>query len=145
MSGAVVLLIGGAWAFVLPSVLERWVRGEPGTGMAYAADEKRADGLAPVILVSEGPPWAKGEPRMQNCVRFVLSRGQIFVGDETIQEENIRAYLDERVLREEIRSVVIFPAVGSKWGEIFPVLDACRKSRVQAVYLNEYEDPKPPV
>jgi hypothetical protein len=104
----------------------------------YFSDDSES-GLAPVQLWWEAPPGEKESWRAKKATRFTLVRGQAFVGDTLIRKEKIREYLDARVQSHEIDYVVIFPEKDSKWGEIFPVLDECRKSRVRIVLLNERE------
>jgi hypothetical protein len=47
--------------------------------------------------------------------------------------------LNARVKSDQIEYVIVFPVKDSKWGEIMPVVDECRKSQVKVVYLNQSE------
>ena len=76
---------------------------------------------------------------MSNAVRFLLIRGQAFDRDILIPREEIKEYLNARVKSDQIEFVIVFPVKDAKWGEIFPVIDECRKSRVKVVYLNQSE------
>jgi biopolymer transport protein ExbD len=142
--GAILLLV----AYIgFPLAFEKWLMPEAelehnGYG-GYSPDD-RPNGMARVQLWSGDAHWFKNRTA-KNRVRFVIARGQTFVGDEPIAREKIRTYLDQKVLDREATSVVIVPAKGSSWGEIFPVIDECRRSRVRVVLLMEYEDPRPPL
>ena len=103
----------------------------------YAERTAKESEWAPVQLWWEAPPDVKNEYRARRAARLTFLRGEIFSGDTHVPNENIREFLDQQVLNGAIDYVVIFPAPGMKWGEIFPALDECRKSRVRIVLLNQ--------
>ncbi|WP_221029977.1 hypothetical protein [Actomonas aquatica] len=106
----------------------------------WATTANRADlDFAPIQFSWEAPPGVKGYWRVREAERFTLLNGEAFVGDEHLPRERITDYLNEKVRRAEIEYVVVFPAKGSKWGDLFPVLDECRKSEVRIVLLNQIE------
>jgi hypothetical protein len=105
----------------------------------YSVRTEKETGWAPVQLWWESSPDDKERWRAKNAVRLTLTRGEAFHGNTHIPREHLREFLDARVLSGEIDCVVVFPAKGTKWGEIFPVLDECRKSSVQIVLLSEHE------
>ncbi len=138
-SGAAVLLV--VYLF-LPLLLKRWTAlplPEYGGYFATASSTEHQNGLAPVQLSWEAPPDEKGYWRTKKSARLLLVQGQAFVGDVLLPREKITAYLNARVQSGEIDYVIIFPVKDTKWGDIFPVLDECRKSRVQIVLLNQFE------
>lgn len=96
-------------------------------------------GLAPVHIWWESPLGQRDYWRAKKSARLLLVRGEAFVDDVYLPKENVTGYLDARVERGEIEYVIVFPARDTKWGEIFPVLDECRKSRVRVVLLNQFE------
>ena len=100
---------------------------------------ERDDHLAKVHLSFEAPPELKHELRFKKAVRLSLVPRGVFVGTEFVPTEKVRAFVDRRVLSREIDYVVLFPARDSKWGDIFPVLEECRRSKVRIVMLNKYE------
>ena len=138
-AGAALLVIGH---FALPRAFELWLMPREPKPRVYSISpsesEERA-GLAPLRFWTEAAPGEKGDWRIQNAARILLIRGQAFVGDVLIPREEIREYLNARVKQDQIEYVIVFPAKESKWGDLFPVLDECRKSRVRVVFLNRFE------
>ena len=104
----------------------------------YADRTEKEKNWAPVRLWWEASPDGKEPWRAKKAVRITLTRGEAFAGNTHIPRERLREFLDERVSSGEIDYVVVFPAKGTKWGEIFPTLDECRKSRVQIVLLSDH-------
>ena len=136
-SGAVILLL----SYVLLNIALPWwlmphLSEQRDDSIATLSTE-RANGLAPLQLWYEAPPGHKGYWRAKRAARFSLVHGEAFVGDVLIPKGEIKAYLDTRVQSGEIDFVVVFPSDQTRWGEIFPVIDECRKSRVRIVLLNQ--------
>jgi hypothetical protein len=140
---AIVLLVGAAFAaivyFLRPSKPTDSLLAERSAYTDYSTRSAKEEGWAPVQLWWEAPPEMKGEWRARKAARFTLTGGEVFVGDSHIPREKIKAFLDQRVASGEIDYVVLFPTKGTRWSEVFPALDECRKSRVRIVLLNQYE------
>ncbi len=105
----------------------------------YSVGTEKETSWAPVQLWWEAPPDVQDRWRAKKAERFTLTRGEAFSGNTHVPREKIREFLDERVSRGEVEYVIVFATKGTRWGEIFPVLDECRKSRVRIVLLNQYE------
>jgi hypothetical protein len=105
----------------------------------YANSAEQQNGLAPLQFWRGTPPEHEARGPEKRAVRLLLIRGQAFIGDVLLPREEIKDYLDARVKSGEIEYVVVLPAKDTKWGDIFPVIDECRKSRVRLVLLNRDE------
>jgi hypothetical protein len=105
----------------------------------YTARTEKDAGLAPVQPWWEESPEIQSQWRARKAVRLMLVHGEVFDGDHHLPREKIRGFLDDLVSKGEIDYVILFPARDTRWGEIFPALDECRKSHVRIVLLNQYE------
>jgi hypothetical protein len=135
--GAVILLPS---YIILNYALPWWLMPHESEARDYpiaTLSTERANGLAPVQLWYEAPPGQKSDWRAKRSARFLLLLGQAYIGDVLLPREKIKAYLDAKVQSGEIDYVVVFPSQETKWNEIFPVIDECRKSRVRIVLLNQ--------
>ena len=130
-SGAALLL---ASYFVLQVAVKRGLMPNlPGPHGYVGYQVARPNGFAPVQL------W--GEPqtfRTKGAARIVVARGDVHLEDKLIARQDITANLNEMVRDGRIHYVVISSETDTKWGEILPVLDECRKSQVRVVFLNYY-------
>jgi hypothetical protein len=138
------LLAGGAFlvlvAFVfLDPLLERLLLPPTRTDVRLQTYLFEApEGLAPVLLWGERPP-GENYWRTKRAARLLVVKGEAFIDRQHIPHADLAAYLDERVARGEIDHVMITSAVNSRWGELIPTIDACRRSRVRTVLLNYFE------
>ena len=140
-----ILSIGAVLLLATHVALSHWVKGSlphfPESSGYFSSSfaSERSSGLAPVQVWWERPLEQKGYRRAKKSARLLLVNGQVFVADDLLPRDKITAYLDARVRSGEIDYVVVFPVRNTKWGDIFPVLDECRKSRVRIVLLNQFE------
>ena len=127
--------------WILPLALDNWLKTPDARSVDYYVhdDMARINGFAPVFIWNEAPPSKRDYHRLTYAARLVVLRGEAFAGDRHIPREKIAAYLNTKVRRREIDSVVIFSTNGTRLSELMPVLDECRKSEVRVVYLNETE------
>jgi hypothetical protein len=145
--GATILVAG---YFALEPVFEAWL----GTRHKEASkdDPKRrhaASELAPLSISTFTPPvpgtkrimktdeW-EGVVREFGAAELEINKGQAFAEGHFLPTDQVKAYLDGRVIRHEIEVVIIFPGAEAKMGELFPFIDACRKSKVREVLLNDW-------
>jgi hypothetical protein len=148
--GAVILAVG---YFYLPLTLEKWMRQTewrpPSGGLGDFAQYDRKGGLAPVELQWVGD---LGEADLVSiraayssshhdwfAVNLKAIRGQVFAGGELVPLERVSDYINAR-LKPEVDVVILTPVKGAAWGEMFPILDACRRSRARVIYVNSYEN-----
>jgi hypothetical protein len=127
--------------FVLPGLWRRWLLPPEQEERAQIAATASAAGnhLAPVLWWGQMPASERDNWRARKPIRFLLVGGQAQVDGTVLPTGRIKAYLDEKVRLAEIDHVVVAPGPNTKWGDLLPVLDECRKSRVQAVLLNPTE------
>lgn len=102
----------------------------------YSSRTANEAACAPVEIWDEAPPEAKALWRARKAARLVAVADGVQVNNSHVARQNIRDYLNERVLKGEIAYVVVFPTKDATWGDIFAVLDECRKSQVKIVLLN---------
>ena len=142
--------VAGAAALVGFFVLPRYFERRPLPGIELGKDDSswRPNGFARIVLggwlpkhveeiVAIKMPWWNGGGTLK-LIELEVVHGEAFVNDKHILREDITAYVDARV-SPDCYYVVLFPAKGSTMGDIVPVLDACRKSKVFGVVLN-YRD-----
>jgi hypothetical protein len=136
--------------FAIEPTFEAWL----GTRNKAAAkgDPRRRHApteMAPLSISSFTPPVAgkkrtmvstewEGAEREYGAAEFEVVKGQAFVDGKLLPTDQVTAYLDGRVKAHEVEVVVIFPEAEAKMGELFPVIDACRKSKVREVLLNDW-------
>jgi hypothetical protein len=116
---------------------EPWVEGyqEAYSGGGSAG----GSGYAPVSLWWEQPLGERNHWRAGKAVRLVVRGGVAFESENPILLEKLTSFLNERIDRDQVKYVVVFPVAGTKWGELIPVIDQCRKSRVEIVLLNQFD------
>ena len=126
----------GAAYFIAPSALEQWRPGarEPSK---FRPPAPRSE-LAPVHLwfaTSSGTPeyW-----RDHRLVPVAVRAGAVFVHDELVPREKLRALLDDKVQAGMLDGVAVMPADDARWADIIATVDECRKSRVAFVLLNRH-------
>ena len=104
-------------------------------------------GAVPVVIGGVGDPgdkdlvrlgscwWQGGDGSTWHAVNFRIIGGQVFAADDLIPLEQVPAYINSK-LNTDVRQVMVTPVKGTKWGVIVAAVDACRKSKAQAVFLN---------
>ena len=145
--GATFLVAG---YFALEPAFEAWLGAKHRA--ASKDDPKRRHApteLAPLSVSSFSPPvpgtkrimkteeW-EGVVREFGAAELEITKGQAFVAGHFLPTDQVKAYLDGRVIQHEIEVVIIFPGADAKMGELFPFIDACRKSKVREVLLNDW-------
>ena len=145
ISGGAVLLL--TTYLTLPFLLKKWLmppieKSPLGTFQSEITLEEPSG--RPAVHLWTGSLQSVMRGAYKDVTGLAVVGGEAFTGDELIPREKIRERLDRMVSDKEIESVAVFPVKGSRWGDIFPVLDECRKSRVRFVFLAEYESPVPP-
>ena len=143
----VIILVLGASVvlhayFALPRLLAKRgtssAPGLPGDVDAASLPANRIP-LAPVQLWAEAPAGEREYWLARKSAQFLIVHGQAMAGKLHVPHGKIRGYLNAKVQNGEIDYVVVLPIRNTKWGDIFPVLDECRKSRVQIVVLKPFE------
>jgi hypothetical protein len=142
--------------FALPVIFERWMhipiwRLRAAHPSEFSADTREGE-LAPVVIDGIGelgdndvvPIGSYFFPARNSgffAVNLKAIRGQAFVGEELIPLSRVTGFINARI-RSDTNYVILTPVKGARWGEMFPVLDACRRSKAAAVYVNidQYRD-----
>lgn len=136
---ALLLVVAGLAALIFGIAQHKPSRLDHEEFAAYAHRTEKASGLAPIQLWDEAPPEVKGAERAERTARLSLAGGQVFSGDAHIPTDKLREFLNTRVQQDNVLYVLVFAQKGTRWGEVFPVLDECRKSRVRLVLINTIE------
>jgi hypothetical protein len=145
--GATFLVAG---YFAIEPVFEAWLGH---AHKAVAKDEPKhrhaPTDLAPLSISAFSPPVAGTKRTMRTnewedverefgAAELEVNKGQALVDGHFLPTDQVKAYLDGRVVRHEIEVVIIFPGAGAKMDELFPFIDACRRSKVREVLLNDW-------
>jgi hypothetical protein len=147
ITGAAVLLVA---YFGLPPFLEKlmtqaeWEPASLQTGDFPSRNSKSA--FAPVALqwlgelrdepvIKVGTYFYPASSSEWSAVNLNVVRGQACIGGEIIPHERVVDFINARSA-SGANFVIVTQARGTKWGEMFPVLDACRRSSVRAVIIN---------
>jgi hypothetical protein len=98
------------------------------------------DGMAPVFFCDLKPDpgaeevsFSMGEGGNAKALQIEVLDGQAFVADRLVPLDGVTNYVNEA----HSDFVIIMPVKGSRWNGIFPILDACRKSKASRVFLNK--------
>ena len=68
----------------------------------------------------------------EEALQIEVVKDQAFVLNRLLAPDEITAYVNET----HVMFVIVTPIRGSTWNSVFPILDACRKSKVRVVFLN---------
>jgi hypothetical protein len=129
------------------AVFEKLMIQEPWETAAYVGPnngEQGKDALVPVAVYRLGPDKGKKiveihvgwGPHLEQALVIVVAHGQAFIGDELIPTDRITAALDAENKRG-VNYVVISATRGTVIKDMIGVVDACRRSTMRAILLNE--------
>jgi hypothetical protein len=104
----------------------------------------RSNGLAPLLVWTDmwGGAFSTEQGQKKDywkaikAEKILVFQGLALVNDEVLPTKTIKNYLNQKVLNHEISYVAIFTDNDTKIGELFPIIDECRKSDVKTVLLN---------
>lgn len=142
ISGGVAVLLYVLAHFVLvPAVKNRSVESAGSTSGSpkwHIGAIERTSGFAPVALWWEDPD---GRWKARDTIRLSVLNGLAAHEGRIIPTEELTAYLDHLVVQGRCSYVLLTLPADSTWGEIIPLIDACRRSKVDVVLLNHVLNP----
>lgn len=117
---------------------------EPPTYVRDVSGETGKDGFRPVCVFRLGPDTGKRIVNIrvgwgfvtERAVVIVVAHGQAFVGNELVPTDQITSSLDAEEKRG-VNYVIVSGTKGTVIKDMMGVVDACRRSSMRAVLLNE--------
>jgi hypothetical protein len=131
---------------LLPIVLDKLLLPSETVGEQdpyFGGNRERSNGMAPLALWWAVATDTQGKEyfRKAKAQQIVIIKGFAFIDDKMLPTKTITEYLNQKVASKEIAYVVLLPANDTKWGDLIPIIDECRKSHVRSVLLNYFEIP----